>query len=585
MELTDFDCEQGPAAWSSVYKMLSEPLETLVKDRHSLFEESLNLFQTDCPYGAICLALAQAYVLEMTQPGSPHVSAIYEGLQSSFELIYESTNLRLIPLLNSRWGPIFTSILAAFHRSQAPDFHNHWPCPARIQMMDKLSGSIIDFSWSDFLYSAVPENTVPLSDWIMDVSRFAFTPRILLLLSESGAADECRLGALMILLVKLYVASHRAFDQIIPTADAALELLVKTGITRSLLLSKWPWGPTLQLIESTKRSSGVGNQFTFDLLPCELDDSCKPGSQSSPAFELISRSLSNSTYPQIIFVTLVWGRLAKYIPDFAQRMEAFGLKTMIFCLDDAARSACRGSELITCVSGNSKGFFAKFTLTAVLLHKGFDVVMMDFDVVFFKDPRQAIIDSAKNACIMVSRSFGDACMNIGLFYVKAGKVQHQFVIHLIHWLWYHPYDHDQVAFQSLLESDIQTLHKSDVRWPYWDHLLWLREQGLKAGVLDPYNKFVTSRVYHFDGWTGDIHEIVAFHFLDGQGGVSELDAVTGEYVDHWELFYRNDRLNLSETHTPLYVQDRLVKDRIMSSRVEDRPLELRPCITWDNRDP
>ncbi len=175
-------------------------------------------------------------------------------------------------------------------------------------------------------------------------------------------------------------------------------------------------------------------------------------------------------------------------------------------------------------------------------------------------------------------------MNIGFFFVRSSQLTVEFFLHLIMWLWYHPFDHDQMAFQTLLQADARTLHKSDVRWPHWSHLLGLREAGLKHGILDPYNSFVSSRVYEYDGWTGSIDKIVAYHFLDGQGGVSDSDAVNKGYVSNWEMFYTNPSIDLN-SHIPIYEQNTHLNSSIHSSRVPAVPQELNPCITWDNRNP
>ena len=58
-----------------------------------------------------------------------------------------------------------------------------------------------------------------------------------------------------------------------------------------------------------------------------------------------------------------------------------------------------------------------------------------------------------------------------------------------------------------------------------------------------------------EGWTGDISEIVVYHFLDGGGAVDRSIAVQGEYVNYFDLFYANEALNLSDVAVPLWEQD------------------------------
>ncbi|KAF4759132.1 hypothetical protein FOZ63_026669 [Perkinsus olseni] len=298
------------------------------------------------------------------------------------------------------------------------------------------------------------------------------------------------------------------------------------------------------------------------------------------------------------YVTLVWGRLTPYIRAFATRMTALSLPLVIFCIDEPALLACEEGRLsqahsspLYCLRGQTIGFFNKFTLLSVLLQLGIQVVVMDFDVIFFKSPTEHLLEQAhrENADILVSRTFGDGCMNIGLFYSRPTQSSVSFYLYLIKWLWHHPYDHDQWIFQVLLETgnsaNVNSLRTSDRRWPHWDEFEALMNTSTtrtRYGILDPVNAYITNRVYEDEGWTGDLSDIVAFHFLDGQGAVNDEIATRREYLDLWSLFYNGTEHLLGDLGAgPLWDTIPGLLQVLEDARRDERPSDDVTCLTWD----
>merc|ERR1711920_923144 len=105
-------------------------------------------------------------------------------------------------------------------------------------------------------------------------------------------------------------------------------------------------------------------------------------------------------------------------------------------------------------------------------------------------------------------------------------------------------------------------------------------------TLDHLNQFVTSTVYNaeVEGWTGNIDDIVIYHFLDGTGGVDPKKAVAGEYINLYDLFFANPNLKLEDSHTPLWKQDKRVEEFVMRSRQPSAPAKLYPCMLYPEGD-
>ena len=275
----------------------------------------------------------------------------------------------------------------------------------------------------------------------------------------------------------------------------------------------------------------------------------------------------------IIFTMIFGERLAKYLPKWLLRVEAFGhlSKTLVFCLDSASMEACRAAHAHQgCVQGSLRTASNKFHMMSVILNSGFDVLYLDFDLVLLQDPLPSILRHAEEAELLLTRDFGGECINIGVVYMKSHPSTSLFVQGLIRWLWNHPYEFCQKAFAGMMGLE-------DVTWndQYGDPV----RSVPRWGFLDSANSFATSTVYDasLQGWTGDLQKILIYHFLDGLGAVDPELAVTGEYTDLFTLFYQNPLLNLGDTQTPLYEQDARVRKQLLFTRQPTPPSQLQAC--------
>eukprot|EP00928_Gymnodinium_smaydae_P080191 TRINITY_DN6393_c0_g1_i2.p1 TRINITY_DN6393_c0_g1~~TRINITY_DN6393_c0_g1_i2.p1 ORF type:complete len:593 (-),score=105.38 TRINITY_DN6393_c0_g1_i2:39-1817(-) len=282
---------------------------------------------------------------------------------------------------------------------------------------------------------------------------------------------------------------------------------------------------------------------------------------------------------KLLLVTMLWGaRLARYLPGAIKRASAFGHggRYLVFCLDEAACEVCLKAHPTPqlCVEGTLQTIYNKYTVLAAIVQLGFDAVYLDFDTLLLADPVPVILRDAQEAEVLVSRDFGAECLNTGVIYFKAHPDTAELLTALLGWLWHHPYEFSQKAFSAFLRHEnatdarVQVLPLDFV--PRWR-------------VLDPVNGFVTSVVYDLgvEGWTGRLDGILIFHFLDGTGGVDPERAVEGRYLNLYDLFYDNPRVDLEDLATPLWVQDQRIERVLLRSRLPAVPATLIPCMLMD----
>ncbi|CAJ1328910.1 unnamed protein product, partial [Effrenium voratum] len=108
---------------------------------------------------------------------------------------------------------------------------------------------------------------------------------------------------------------------------------------------------------------------------------------------------------------------------------------------------------------------------------------------------------------------------------------------------------------------------------HWNEMFGDLGKAPRWALLDPVNAFVSSIVYSGDvqGWTGDLENIIVYHFLDASGAVDSKFAVAGRYVNLFDLFYANPKLDLADATTPLFQQDPQVQDELLGSRLPAAP--------------
>ncbi|KAF4677770.1 hypothetical protein FOL47_010364 [Perkinsus chesapeaki] len=520
----------------------------------------------------------------------------FQKLGDMLRAIYRLGWLRLIPLMNCRWSKPLLSMTASYNLHVPESLDD--PCPR--YLTDGATGEVIA-DWHSFHNATRGLKDLGLTQWILETQRTAFIPKILIKAAAKMDTEEaCPLGSMAVLGMKLLLSVQKAHDQTINSADGFLELMSTTP-ARVLWSSSWPWWSILSVIRDVKYAYSK-MPYAMDLLPTELTavrtkygldgeklfllgpykhaellrryipiDAGRRQEHSSAfvgAVQMVIDFLGTHPSEKLLYVTLVWGRLTPYIGGFVTRMKALDLPLVVFCIDETALQACEatssipGASPVYCLRGQTIGFFNKFTLLSVLLQLGIQVVVMDFDVIYFKSPTAHFLHQAsvESADILVSRTFGDGCMNIGLFYSRPTQASVAFYLY---------------AFYGT----------SDRRWPHWDEFEGFMNNSAtrtRYGILDPVNTFITNRVYEDEGWTGSLSNIIAFHFLDGQGAVNDEIATRKEYLDLWSLFYNGTESILADPSTgPLWETIPGLRKVLKDARRDERPADDVKCLTWD----
>eukprot|EP00931_Biecheleriopsis_adriatica_P045855 TRINITY_DN26279_c0_g1_i1.p1 TRINITY_DN26279_c0_g1~~TRINITY_DN26279_c0_g1_i1.p1 ORF type:complete len:722 (-),score=141.28 TRINITY_DN26279_c0_g1_i1:120-2258(-) len=493
-------------------------------------------------------------------------------------------------------------------------------------------------NWAAFLQALSAEGNGRLSnDWYLKSLRFTFAPGKTS--AEKFNLAECPLGFILTVLEKLvvaqsaitedYAAYHRSFLITLSRfEDFNSDMRNNTlfGEPRdslsALMITNWPVLPMLCMTAERSASDaerggsgkrGHGYQYKPFSLDFAAHEIVRPrsewsiledvqqlevekhgqhlhrlwGLQRSNAYATLIAALLGvlETWrpgaggvlgTKVVLVSMVWGqRLSRYLKGQIQRAQAFGLhrRLVVFCLDLDALEICQLEHVdrALCVQGQLQTIFNKYTILSAIVNLGFDVLYLDFDTLLLNDPLPLVLEAAKDHELLVSRDFGAECLNTGVIFLKAHPDIAQLLSSLLVWLWHHPYEFSQKAFSAFLRHEKSTNDGIEPlpikKVPRWT-------------VLDPMNAFVTSIVYSagVEGWTGNLEGIVVFHFLDGTGGVDEERAVEGRYLNLYDLFYDNPKLDLTNLDVPLWVQDPRVEQVLMRSRNSEVPQELQKCV-------
>jgi len=178
-----------------------------------------------------------------------------------------------------------------------------------------------------------------------------------------------------------------------------------------------------------------------------------------------------------------------------------------------------------CVYAPTQTIMHKFMLPLVLVRLGVPVIWLDFDVFLVgPDPTPRILEHAESGPydILVSGSFETPCICSGIYYLRAVPIVESWLLRATHWMYEHPYEHDQRTFAAFLDAGerIATFAPlPDEEIPRWD-------------TLDAGTEFVTAAVLDGNGWIGDESQMLMFHFLNGEsdGWASASSDISGNWM-------------------------------------------------------
>eukprot|EP00397_Hematodinium_sp_SG-2012_P013775 GEMP01013998.1.p1 GENE.GEMP01013998.1~~GEMP01013998.1.p1 ORF type:complete len:312 (+),score=52.56 GEMP01013998.1:987-1922(+) len=276
----------------------------------------------------------------------------------------------------------------------------------------------------------------------------------------------------------------------------------------------------------------------------------------------------------MIVMTMVYGKqFVPYIKRFLQRARVIGVENLVvFTLDDDAYARCIEAQGL-CIRGTPT-ILHKFTLPLMFLHANYHVLWIDFDVFLFKNPIPYVVARAleTNSSILTSGAFGADCVNSGIVYFSWTEEVKVWVFHVLHWMYEHPYEHDQKTVSAFLRAGERVAFEEalPVKAPRWD-------------FLDPAVQFVSARHVPVAGWTGDMRDMVIFHFLNGDSDASfgshqfAQRVGLGEYRMLMDAFYNRTEEDLYSTTKPPWEVAPELRELLMLSWQESRPTKRGRC--------
>ncbi|CAD7940851.1 unnamed protein product [Amoebophrya sp. A120] len=238
--------------------------------------------------------------------------------------------------------------------------------------------------------------------------------------------------------------------------------------------------------------------------------------------------------PGFAYTTMVYGETFRhYLPSFIRRWKRVTGKEnlLIFTFDDASYKECRKWQT-GCVGGGTPGIMQKFTIPWVLALNDVDAVWVDFDVYPVQDPTFFLLQHQNRAAfeILISGSFATPCICNGIVYFRSTEAVVLWLVDVLHWMYDHPYEHDQKCFSAYLNYTEPVTMR-------WDQLPRTQPAVPRWDTLDPIQQFVTALVVEGNGWMGDSwRDMVLFHFLHGDSDKgSDLDS-SGAWLQDSQLY-------------------------------------------------
>lgn len=490
--------------------------------------ETLAHFVGECPLGVLNADLL-LYAIAMMQ-GDQMSGAVY-GARAHQTLV----QFPLHVLAGSRW-PLLVLLTSERLRSIRPGGRNIADDPIRnCQAIPKPA-----LNWGGFL-GVFSEGK--LKDWYDNSIRYVFSWQMGKIPQSLEA--ECPLGVLTAHAIKAFTCATSE-----STCYADLARKLQTWLSSDpesfhvLAHGRWPLALVLNHMARATR-----HRFHLDFTEAELIGTPLQDTYSSvfndasvPPFRrfgLWTSSLVQSGYSQsfrdlisallhlgpasegadtLVYITMIYGAsFNKHMRRFCMRaraLGAFGRRLLLFTLDEEAYRLCQVENEHRCIRG-TPSIMNKFTLPLLCANLGLDSMWIDLDVFLMVDPTPVLMEHASRGPydILISGSFEADCICNGLVYFRATDKVQRWLLAVMVWMYHHPYEHDQKTFSAFLNYT-ETVSREPLDLPSippWD-------------TLDPITQFVTPDTYEGNGWSGDIEQIVIYHFLNGESDTgSDLD--------------------------------------------------------------
>jgi len=297
---------------------------------------------------------------------------------------------------------------------------------------------------------------------------------------------------------------------------------------------------------------------------------------------------------QLVFLTMVFGYYNKYLRPFLRRARSLGIHHLIvYCMDEEAQRICLEFDPAACIPGRPS-MLNKFAASLVFLNMDIDVFYLDFDVYLLQNPTSHILSrlSDTHTEMLVSATFGDDCICSGLIFFRATDSVREWLFLLLSWMYEHVHTHDQQIFSAFLyQGDVENVTRSESvsKDPNFRRFFLPLLPVPRWATLDPVVQFASAATLNVTGWTGELEDMLIFHFLHGDSELnlqhaSHLGTKTkhsAEKLTLGDIFY-GEPMEYYERESPL-TQDMV--DALQRSRRDTRPKLVHCSVTGERNVP
>mmetsp|Transcript_82106 Transcript_82106/g.171890 ORF Transcript_82106/g.171890 Transcript_82106/m.171890 type:complete len:610 (-) Transcript_82106:79-1908(-) len=276
---------------------------------------------------------------------------------------------------------------------------------------------------------------------------------------------------------------------------------------------------------------------------------------SHPILSGAAESLHTFNFGATVFVSMVFGHMASFLPAFSVHLEDLSMKNVIlYVLDDNAHKVCRKLSRSGfpryCLRGSRQGTLQKYEVVLTYLSLGKSVFWFDFDSFWLQNPEPYLaslevsertfppddiakafgLSPAADADILaaVDADSPNQVMN-AFFWIRYSLSSVQWLVALMNWMYRRPHAHDQVAFGLFLGVGPLVDQEPLPRPPKW-------------APLDP-NVFANAARFAGLGYWGQYEDLILFHFFDGWNSNQPGDFVEAfatpvyQGIDMFETLY------------------------------------------------
>lgn len=222
---------------------------------------------------------------------------------------------------------------------------------------------------------------------------------------------------------------------------------------------------------------------------------------------------SDGTRRRLTYVVLLYGSgWARLLMRLEKRLhEQLGVlhPLLVVAIGSDAAQACakladknngrKKSQQVICWSPGSQSQVHRFTIMNGLLHMGIDVLYVDMDTFMMQDPTPRILAQAEGKDALFARHADADCINIGIFYLRAGRRAAVWMSQFLVWYHDYPFEVDQRGLHVFLQLPAEQIR---IGYPPEDLV------SVRAGVIEDLNEVVIGDV----GWVGTYSRLSIFHW-------------------------------------------------------------------------